>query len=239
MEDDWEKIADENPVIPKPVNVNKWEGEDDEEVKDSWEDALLEEKKDEEKEEIPKIVVPKKTLAEKIAEKDKKKLEMEENRRKDEDKYKDMTPEQITAEKLRLQKLQEAADLEIGLESMGLTSSPAGSIDAMKPETKEEFDDLSDALVKKLNQFKENPEYVTFLDEFIRNICAGLSSVHIRKVKTSLDNLFLEKQKIEKGDKPKKKPGAKVKAKLRMEVDDDYASVTQTFNDYDEYDDFM
>jgi translation initiation factor 3 subunit J len=37
-------------------------------------------------------------------------------------------------------------------------------------------------------------------------------------VKTSIDNLFLEKQKMEKGDKPKKKGGAKGKGiKLKME----------------------
>lgn len=50
------------------------------------------------------------------------------------------------------------------------------------------------------------------------NVFAESSST-IRKIKTSLDNLFLEQQKIEKGDKPKKKTGAKVKAKIRMEVD--------------------
>jgi translation initiation factor 3 subunit J len=39
-------------------------------------------------------------------------------------------------------------------------------------------------------------------------------------VKTTIDNLYLEKQKMEKGDKQKKKPGAgKVRTKLRVEVD--------------------
>jgi len=45
MEDDWEAVADKEVVIrPKPKNINKWEGEDeDDDVKDSWEDE--EEKK--------------------------------------------------------------------------------------------------------------------------------------------------------------------------------------------------
>jgi translation initiation factor 3 subunit J len=47
----------------------------------------------------------------------------------------------------------------------------------------------------------------------------AVPSVSIRKVKTSVDNLYLEKQKLEKGDKPKKKPAAKAKATLRMEGD--------------------
>jgi translation initiation factor 3 subunit J len=47
-----------------------------------------------------------------------------------------------------------------------------------------------------------------------------VSSTNIRRVKTTVENLFLEKQKLEKGDKPKKKPAAgKVKATLRMEGD--------------------
>lgn len=47
-----------------------------------------------------------------------------------------------------------------------------------------------------------------------------MSSVNIRKVKASIDNLYLEKQKMEKGDKPKKaKTGVKVKARIRVEED--------------------
>jgi Translation initiation factor eIF3 subunit len=47
----------------------------------------------------------------------------------------------------------------------------------------------------------------------------SVSSTNIRKIKTSLDNLHLEKQKMEKGDKPKKKAGPKSKVKLRIEGD--------------------
>lgn len=46
-----------------------------------------------------------------------------------------------------------------------------------------------------------------------------MSSTNIRRIKTSLENLQLEKSKIEKGDKPKKKAGPKVKARLRIEGD--------------------
>ena len=46
-----------------------------------------------------------------------------------------------------------------------------------------------------------------------------MPSISIRRVKTSVDNIYLEKQKLEKGDKPKKKPAAKAKATLRMEGD--------------------
>lgn len=46
-----------------------------------------------------------------------------------------------------------------------------------------------------------------------------VSSINIRKIRSTLDNLYLEKQKIEKGDKPKKKAAVKGKGKLRMEAD--------------------
>lgn len=46
-----------------------------------------------------------------------------------------------------------------------------------------------------------------------------MSSINIRKIRSTLDNLYLEKQKIEKGDKPKKKSAVKGKGKLRMEAD--------------------
>lgn len=45
-----------------------------------------------------------------------------------------------------------------------------------------------------------------------------MSSLDIKKIKNSLDNLYLEKQKIEKGEKTKKNKG-KGKAKLKMEGD--------------------
>lgn len=237
MDDDWEKIADEaTTTVPKiPADVNKWAGEDEEDPKDSWEDALEDEKKDEEKVEVASK--PKKTPQQKIAEKERLKKELEEKRRKEEEEE-NLTPE----EKLRRQKLQEEEYTRAALDTLGLTSSSA-TIDSSNPKTKEDFTEFADAICKKVSQFKTKDEYVPFLDELVRNLCAGLSSTNIRKVKTSIDNLLLEKQKMEKGDKPKKKPGVgKVKARLRVEDDDDYASRANfgsgAYED-DDYDDFM
>lgn len=58
----------------------------------------------------------------------------------------------------------------------------------------------------------------------------------MKKVKTTMENLAIEKQKLEKGDKTKKK--GKGKAKLKVEGD----SPMTDYNDYvygNEYDDFM
>lgn len=241
MEEDWEQLSEQGKVIPpakKLENTNKWDGEDEEEdVKDSWEDEdEVEEKKDEEKVETPKAK-PKKTLQQKIA--DKEKLKQEElERRKNELAEENMTPEQKLAEKLRLQKLQEESDLKNAMETFGVTAL-VGGIDGMHPTTKEEFTDLAEAISKKLSNYKNDTEYPNFLEELVMKVFASLPSANIRKVKGALDNLYLEKQKLEKGDKPKKSKG-KVKARLRMDGENtNFDEYPTKYDDYDEYDDFM
>ncbi|XP_058838655.1 eukaryotic translation initiation factor 3 subunit J [Topomyia yanbarensis] len=241
MEEDWEQLSEREKVvlpIKKPV-ANKWDGEDEEEeVKDSWEDEdEVEEKKDEEKVETP-IAKPKKTLHQKIVEREKQKLE-ELERRKAEQENENMTPEQKLAEKLRLQKLQEESDLKTAMETFGVTA-PIGGIDGMHPTNKEEFTELADAITKKLSNYRSDPEYPNFLEDLVTKIFASLPSANIRKVKGALDNLFLEKQKLEKGDKPKKSKGGKVKARLRMDGENtNFDEYPTKYDDYDEFDDFM
>lgn len=66
-------------------------------------------------------------------------------------------------------------------------------------------------------------------------IFVPVSSNYLKKVKTLVDNLLIEKQKMEKGDKAKKNKG-KGKAKLKIEGDNTLLSGDYV---YDEYDDFM
>lgn len=70
-----------------------------------------------------------------------------------------------------MQQLQEEEYTRAALDTLGLTSN--ASIDAFNPNTKEEFTELSDAISKKLSQYKNNDEYVTFLDELVRNLLCG------------------------------------------------------------------
>ena len=62
-------------------------------------------------------------------------------------------------------------------------------------------------------------------------------SSHLKKVKTLIDNLLIEKQRIEKAEKAKKNKG-KGKAKLKIEGDN---TLLSEYGDYvyDDYDDFM
>lgn len=59
------------------------------------------------------------------------------------------------------------------LDTLGLVSSSSASIDSFKPDTKEDFTELSNAICKKLSDYKHKEEYVPFLDELVRNLLAG------------------------------------------------------------------
>ncbi|CAH0551412.1 unnamed protein product [Brassicogethes aeneus] len=218
-------------VAPTVVDVNKWEGEDeDDEVKDNWEDEDEDNEKSEETraEEAKK---KKKPLAERIAEKERKKRE-EMERRLREMEEEDVSPE----EKLKRQK---ESDLKLALETTFGGSPENGIGGLLLPSTKEEFEDFTETLSKKLLPLSKSIEYPAFTEGLLRNLCATMTSLDIKKIKTTLDNLYLEKQKMEKGDKPKKSKG-KGKARLKLEGDNEITQVASYGNDYvDDYDDFM
>ncbi|XP_015597497.1 eukaryotic translation initiation factor 3 subunit J [Cephus cinctus] len=227
MDDEWD-VGNES-KFDLAVRSNKWDGEDEEEeeVKDSWED-FDEEKKDVEKPaEVPKAKPkPKKTLAEKIEERERK--AREEAERKAKEKEKALTPEEKRAELLRRQRLQEEADLRLAMETFGVAEPVTSGLDAMTPDTNEEFDQFSDALLQKINQFNKHTEFPAFAEELIKGIAVSLSSTSLKRVKTTIDNLVIEKAKIEKGDKGKKNKG-KGKAKLKIEGENTH------LNEYDDY----
>jgi translation initiation factor 3 subunit J len=68
-------------------------------------------------------------------------------------------------------------------------------------------------------------------------IFVAVNSNDLKKLKNTLENLVLEKAKIEKGDKAKKNKG-KGKAKLRIEGE---GAIVNEYGAYepDEFDDFM
>ncbi|XP_026743864.1 eukaryotic translation initiation factor 3 subunit J [Trichoplusia ni] len=228
------------PKLPTTLtNSNKWEGEDEEEiVKESWEDEE-EEKKDEEKVEAPAPPAkPKKRIQDKIAEKER--LEREKAERASVEKVEELTPEQKAAEKLRQQKLQEESDLRLAMETFGVTEGGGGKLDSFEPTTKAEFTEFAELLTKKICLYKAREEFPTFIDEFIRNIVVQLPSGDIKRIKLSVDNLYIEKQKSEKMDKSKKPNKGKGKAKLKVEGDNAHLNQYDTYGNYDDdYDDFM
>lgn len=106
-----------------------------------------------------------------------------------------LTPEEKLAEKLRQQRLQEEADLQVRYysphalfiisisllcflifkvtkETFGVIESTE-SIDAMNPTTQEEFNNLQEALIKKFQPLSSSVHYALFLENLMRSICAS------------------------------------------------------------------
>lgn len=83
-----------------------------------------------------------------------------------------MTPEERIAEKLRLQKIQEEADLRAAMDTFGVTSDKTG-LDGFNPTNKAELAEFGEALKQKISQFKLLEDYPTFLEELVRDLCVS------------------------------------------------------------------
>ncbi|KAK2853963.1 hypothetical protein Q5P01_006624 [Channa striata] len=243
---DWDadNFEPEEP-IKKAAGLDKWEGEDeDEDVKDNWDDEDEDEEKKAEAKKTETKVSEKKKLSEKIKEKEnrlkKKQQELKEEKEL-EDTQPELTLEEQLAEKLRVKKLQEDADLELAKDAFGVssTSNSGTGIDAMCPSSKEDFTEFEKMLKEKISQFEKSVHYSSFLESLFRELCISLEVDDLKKISNSLSVLLSEKQKQEKQNKGKKKKkavlGGGLKAQLRDDLD--YAEFDGGYAQ--DYEDFM
>ncbi|XP_010876906.2 eukaryotic translation initiation factor 3 subunit J-B [Esox lucius] len=244
--DDWDADNFESDVAPikKAVVLDKWEGEDeDEDVKDNWDDEE-EEKKVEAKKAEAKIS-EKKKLSEKIKEKENRIRKKQEELKKKLAEDEELTPEQQLAEKLRVQKLQEEADLELAKEAFGISVSSSSNnvagIEAMCPSSKEDFTEFQRLLKEKILQFEKSVHYSSFLESLFRELCISLEVEDLKKISSSLTVLLNEKQKQEKANKgKKKKKGAVLGGGMKAKGKDDLADYGGFDGGYtQDYEDFM
>jgi len=229
--DDFDPDADGKLTAPKVTD--KWDGEDeDDDIKDAW-DAESEEENSQ-KEEVVVKVKKKKTLAQKIAEKEEAAAKALEERLAREAEEKELnTPQGKLEEKLRLQKLQEENDLKLAADMLGLGGSGGGVIDSMNPSTKEEFENLTKAITDKVNTFDSSELYQDFVEDLVKNLCMGLTCQTLKKCKTHVEAFHSAKLKEEKAAKDKSKKGKTEKKSLKMD------SATGYYDGYDDMDDFM
>ncbi|XP_041031037.1 eukaryotic translation initiation factor 3 subunit J-like isoform X2 [Carcharodon carcharias] len=223
----------------KPVIVDRWEGEDEEEdVKDNWDD-------DEEEKKPPVKPVEakpsdKKKLSDRIKEKEEREKQLKKRKQevlKNSDKAEsvELSPEEQLAEKLRLAKLQEQADLEVAKDTFGMNNVMQLGIDSMCPSTKEDFTEFGKLLKEKITQYEKSVYYVDFLETLLRDISISLEVDDLKKLNNSLTSLCSEKLKQEKQSKGKKKKKAPVlaggfKANLKDDLDD--YGYTQDYDDF-------
>lgn len=99
-----------------------------------------------------------------------------------------LTPEQRIAEKLRLKKIQEEVDLKIGLETLGLAAT--SNIESFNPTSKEEFTEYAETIGKTVSQFKTKLEYASFIEDLVRNLCAGRKFLNFLPYAKSLNFFF-------------------------------------------------
>ncbi|XP_071752767.1 eukaryotic translation initiation factor 3 subunit J-A [Centroberyx gerrardi] len=243
--DSWdaESFEPDEPAA-KPVVLDKWEGEDDEEdVKDNWDDEEEERKDDDKKTETKPS--EKKKLSDKIKEKQnlqRKKQEELRKRLEESQESTDLTPEEELSEELGVKTLQEEeADPEPADEAHGVSNNVAG-IDAISPSSKDDFTEFEKLLKDKISPLEKSIHYSGFLESLFRDLCLSLEVEDLKKINTSITVLLSEKQKQEKqqnkGKKKKKgvTPGGGLKAKMK----DDLADYGEFDGGYaQDYEDFM
>merc|ERR1711997_412489 len=221
-------------VITLPSD--KWDGEDEEDdIKDAWDAKSDDEDKSEKSEEAkPVKVKKKKTLAQKIAEKEEaaeqarlEKIKMEQ------EEMEANTPEGKLAEKMRLQKLTEDNDLKITQDMFG--ADAVGGLDAMNPQTKEEFEDFAKTVLDKITSLESSEHFQDFAEEFVRNLCMSLNVQTLKKCKTHVEAFHSAKLKEEKAATGKGKKGKNPLKSLKMDRD----STTNYYDGYNDMDDFM
>jgi len=234
--DAWDADDYEPPTAPSKVvpSTDKWEGEDeDDDVKDAWDADSEEEKSKEEPAPSDSAaaakVSKKKKLRDKIALKEAAQAQDEED-----DSLK--SPEDKLAEKLRRQKMEEDAQFALTRDMLGLKT---GSIDAMVPETKEDFEAFGKLICEKIRMFSSSDHYNELLEATIKDIAIDLPVPSLKRVKIHVEGLHSTRLKEEKASKSKQKKNTG-KASLKSDLDKDLFGGGGGGADFgDDMDDFM
>lgn len=235
MADAWD-ADDFEPEAPTNAGPSdRWEGEDeDDDVKDAWDKS--DDEDDSKGDDKPKAVQrkKKKKIGDIIAEKEAAKEAQLDAKASEEAKKKALnTPEARNAEKLRLLKMEENANLQLAKDMMGL--STASGIDSMVPVSKSEFENFQKALVEKISAFNNSDHYNDFMENLVKELCIDLNTATLKKIKMSVEALHSTKLKEEKAAKAKKGKPSKG-GSLRMDT------TKELYGDdggYDDMDDFM
>lgn len=189
---------DFEPPPPGPaVKTDRWEGEDeDDNVKDNWDDddeAQDASSKSEGKSSTSKPLQPKKKTPRQIRE-EKKRLE-EEAREAARRALQPKTPEELLAEKLEKQKILESSDLKLAEEIFAGAGQITVSFDTVNLETIHEFESFRQGLVKKLHDVSSSAHYALFVEDLLRDLCAPLDADDLKKIQTTVNILYNEKNK--------------------------------------------
>jgi len=208
--------------------TDKWDGEDeDDDIKDAWDksDSEDDNSKGSTSEELKDTKIkPKKKLADKIAEREALKEQKQAEKAP-------LTEEEKLAEKLRLQKLEEVANIQQLRDMCGLKEK---KIDTLVPVTKEDFEQFGKAISEKIQTFASSEHYSDLIENITKEICLDLNTTNLKKVKLQIESLHTAKLKEEKASKSKKT--SKAGKGLKMDLSKDlYGGDDGGFDDMDDF----
>jgi len=214
---------------PEKAQPNdKWDGEDeDDDIKDAWDKSDSEEDSKKSSSDDPKPIKtkPKKRLEEKIAEREALKAQQQAAKAP-------LTEEEKLAEKIRLQKLEESANIQQLRDMCGLKEN---KIDNLVPVTKEDFEQFGKAIIEKISTFSSSEHYSDLIENITKEICVDLNTTNLKKVKLHIESLHSAKLKEEKTSKSKKTSKAGKGIKMDLTKDIYGGSVGDGFDDMDDF----
>merc|ERR1712115_144157 len=195
---DWDAEDYEPPKATAAVTprvADRWEGDDD--VKDSWDKESDEEDDSKGSEDSVKAVQRKKKLQDIIAEKEAAKMkELEEKMQRQAEEEAANTPEGKKAQKLKQKQQDEKASLELAMDMMGVSSRPSGSgIDAMVPDSKDDFEKLQKAISEKVQSLSGSSHYNDFVEDLIKDLSLDQPATTLKKLKIHIETLHSTKRK--------------------------------------------
>ncbi|XP_068219473.1 eukaryotic translation initiation factor 3 subunit J isoform X2 [Palaemon carinicauda] len=168
--------------------------------------------------------------------------EIEKRRRELEEKSRTQTPEDKIEEKLRLQKIQEDADLQLANDLIGNDTGEEENkvLDEIDLSDRDGLQSFRKALIAKIrstDRLEKRPFFISFVEDLSRDLCENLELEEVKKVSSVLNSLYNEKVKA---SKPKsKKKGNKPKLNVAQGPINDVSNDYRVEYDGAEYDDFM
>ncbi|KAG2184540.1 hypothetical protein INT43_000449 [Umbelopsis isabellina] len=236
---DWENdFDDDEPVVP--VIKKKWDDEDvEDDIKDSWEESDEEEQPKPAAAPVKKKVPLAQKIAERQAEEERKKADMEAKRAQMAQQKQPETDEEAFERKEREKRLQIEADIQNASDLFGgvaVKDDDSQTIEQMKPITKEQFEAYQKRLIETITANQKAGQYKSFVENLIRELCLNMKDLEVRKVASTLTALANEKQRQQReASKPKKKG----KEKPSLQSSQKTVVDTTSYDNFDDFDDFM
>eukprot|EP00245_Coleochaete_scutata_P002728 TRINITY_DN13780_c0_g1_i1.p1 TRINITY_DN13780_c0_g1~~TRINITY_DN13780_c0_g1_i1.p1 ORF type:complete len:229 (-),score=89.94 TRINITY_DN13780_c0_g1_i1:852-1538(-) len=226
MADSWEDedFEPQAPVVAQPVVKGQWDDEDVEEdtAKESWED-----------DEVKPPAAPAPTAKPKV-EKKKSGKGKEVVNAPAEDNGKLSDP---VAEKLRMQRIVEEADLASTKELFKSEGKESKSLDDFIPKSETDFIEYGRLVAAKITPYQKNFPYMAMLKELLKNVTNDMDSVSVKELSSALTVTLNAKLKAEKDALGGKKKSGPKKTQLKVDKpDDDDMRLGGGAYDNDDYD---